>query len=584
MISLLSILICLSACGGAKENPAPGPTQPAVRLHTVMEMNQEPLELNSHQGDELGAVLQPMYAYYSITPHEVLTKGAPEDQAMAIYPRVKRMADGRYILFYHGGQFGSRIWCVVSDDFKTWSTPQLLYQPYKVDGDYRRFVNPDAVVLPGGDLLMVCSYRATNGYNSGNDCGLSFRRSSDSGKTWSEPWNVDIGPNWEPYLLVLPDGRIQCYYTDATPWTRNSGTSVIVSEDGGASWSTKKRVCRYYKYDYYTTDTEKKAYNGEKIYTDQMPCFRVLNDGKTLVGWLEDRLEEPAPADCSLDKYDSFYEMSLVYHDGLDWEDLGEETAGPEKRLNRVVKGAAGYISTFRSGESVLSCGKDGLMHLKMGNSSLTSFYGGSNWEKESTWLIPFDNEGFWGTTEVVAPTILAAAIHCDEGMQTGLLYLNHRLDASRQKVTVDGDLSEWESDRCFFLGSENGNELLLRAATNEGTLYIAADCLVGDSAKDPSVTILISKEGGNAKTKLVFDRNGLDKSSAVGTSCVIRDGVSESGAKGYVSEISVPLSLLGAGEGDTLCMYVLLKSGSTRTVFSFSNGSDITTWQKIKL
>lgn len=586
MTILFSLLLCLSACGGTKEDPSGQPATPAseVRLHTVMEMNREPLALNSHAGDELFSVLQPMYGYYRTIPHEDLTREAPEDQSKAIYPRIKRLSDGSYIMFYHGGRLGSRIWFTLSKDFINWSTPQLLYKPYSVNGDTRRFVNPDAVVLPGGDILMVCSYRANSGYKDGVDCGLSFRRSSDNGKTWSEPWNVETGPNWEPYLLVLPDGNLHCYYTDATPQTKNSGTSVITSADGGATWSAKKRVSRLYKYDYFTYDSDKRIYNGQKIFTDQMPCFRVLNDGKTIVGWLEDRLEEPAPADCATDDYSSFYEMSLVYHDGFDWEDLGEDGAGPQKRMNRVVAAAAGYISTFRSGETILSCNKNGQMHTKICDASATQFYGGvSGWEKESCWLIPFEGKGYWSSTEVVAPTILAAAMHCDEGMQTGLLYLNHRLDAVHQAVAVDGDLKEWETDRCFYLSSTGGDELLIRAATQDGTLYLAADFLTA-SRKDPSITLFLSKEGSRDKTKVIFGNKGLDSSSASGTSCVSAEAVSQDGTKGFVSEIAVPLSLLGAGEGDTLRLYVLMKTGNSKTVFSFSNGSDSDTWQKIRL
>ena len=584
MTLLYSLLLCLAACGGIKEQPSGQPIASAVRLHTVMEMNREPLALNSHAGDELFSVLQPMYGYYQILPHEELTQGAPQDQSKAIYPRIKRLADGRFILFYHGGRLGSRIWYSLSEDFRNWSTPQLLYKPYSVNGDTRRFVNADAVVLPGGDLLMVCSYRANSGYKNGLDCGLSFRRSSDNGNTWSEPWDVEVGPNWEPYLLALPDGSLQCYFSDATPQTKNSGTSVITSGDGGATWSAKKRVSRLYKYDYRTTDPDKRVYNGQKIFTDQMPCFRVLNDGKTLLGWVEERLEEPAPADCATDNYASFYEMSLVYHDGFDWEDLGEDKAGPERRLNRVAEGAAGYISTFRSGETVLSCNKNGQMLLKMCDATATRFYGGAaSWEKASNWLIPFEGDGYWSCTEVVAPTILAAAMHCDEGMQTGLLYLNHRLDAAHQSVVLDGNLKEWETDRCFFLGSTSGDELLLRAATQDGTLYLAADCLTA-SGKDPSITLLLTKEGSRNNTKVVFDKKGLDRGSAGGTSCVSAEAVNQNGAKGFVSEIAVPLSLLGATEGDTLRLYVLMKAGSARTVFSFSNGSDSATWQKINL
>jgi len=580
MTALISLLLCFWAC--KEVVPVPSDDLPPVRLHTVMEMNREPAVLNSHAGEELTGVLQPMYAYYSTIPHETLTPGAPDDQDKAIYPRVKRMSDGRYIMFYHGGQYGSRIWCIVSDDFKSWSAPQLLYQPYKVSGDYRRFVNPDAVVLPGGDLLMVCSYRATNGYNSGLDCGLSFRRSSDSGKTWSEPWNVEVGPNWEPYLLVLPDGRLQCYYTDATPQTRNSGTSVITSEDGGATWSAKKRVCRLYKYDYSTSDPDKLAYNGQKIFTDQMPCFRVLNDGQTLVGWLEDRLEEPEPADCSLDKYNSFYEMSLVYHDGLDWEDLGEDKSGPERRLNRIVGGAAGYISTFRSGETVLSCGKDGLMHLRMCDAGVTHFYGGSNWEKESNWMLPFDGRGFWGSTEVVAPTILAAAMHCDDGMQSGLLYLNHRLDAERRTVVTDGDLSEWESDRAFFLSLPGGEELLLRAAADEKNLYLAADCLEVSSGS-VSVSLMMCREGGKA-AKATLTKGMSKTTTKDGIVTVSRKAETAGGVSGFTAEVAIPLSLLGAAQGDTICLYAVLEKGSSRSTFSFSKKTDTATWQRIKL
>ncbi len=578
MITILSFLLCLSACGKV----TPEPVLPPVRLHTVMEMNSEPAELNSHEGEELSGVLQPMYSYFRIIPHESLTEGAPGDQAMAIYPRIKRMANGRYILFYHGGQFGSRVWYIVSDDFKTWSEPQLLYQPYKVDGDYRRFVNPDAAVLPGGELLMVCSYRATNGYNSGKDCGLSFRRSTDNGKTWSAPWEVGIGPNWEPYLLVLPDGRIQCYYTDADPRTRNSGTSVITSADGGATWSAKQRVCRLYKYDYYTEDPAKKAFNGEKIFTDQMPCFRVLNDGKTLVGWLEDRIEEPAPRDCSLDTYSSFYEMSLVYHDGLDWEALGEDEAGPGRRLNRIVRGAGGYISTFRSGETVLSCGISGLMHLRMCNASVTGFYGSGSWDKESNWLVPFDGTGFWSCTEVVAPTILAAAMHCADGMQTGLLYLNHRQDAEKLAVVPDGDLEEWKGDKAFFLGLPGGEELLLRAATDGTSLYLAADCLQASSGS-PSVSLMLYREGGKA-VKVKLEKGMSKTSSKEGTLAVCRNAEMAGGAQGYTAEVAVPLSLLGAAEGDTVYLYAVLEKGVSRSTFSFSKKSDTTSWQRIRL
>ena len=109
------------------------------------------------------------------------------------------------------------------------------------------------------------------------------------------------GTNWEPYLLQLPDGRIQCYFTDCLPATRNSGTSVITSTDNGRTWHGHMRVCRQYKYDD----------KGVRIFTDQMPCFRLLNDGETLFGFLEARLEPEGP------QGNSIYTMSAVRNRGF---------------------------------------------------------------------------------------------------------------------------------------------------------------------------------------------------------------------------------------------------------------------------
>ena len=591
------LFMLLAACAGSAPLNPDKPSDPAsVNLTTVMDLHHDAV-LNSHAGDELYSVLQPMYNWFDVMPHEKLTAGVPAsatEQQQAIYPRIKKMSDGRYIMFYHGGRFGTRIWYITSDDFRKWTEPVMLFGPVNVEiinaegkkvKDVIRYVNPDSAVLPNGDLLMVCSYRAAGNYSDGINGGLSFMRSTDNAKTWGERMDVPVGTNWEPYLLVLPD-RIQCYYTDATPMTRNSGTSVIESFDGGKTWSEKKRVCRQYKYDYFTRDPEKTKYNGEKIYTDQMPCFRLLNDGKTLVGWLEARLESPAPDDCSLDEYKSFCSMSLVYNDGFDWEDLGEESEGPKRRLTNVMsKGAAGYISTFPSGEVVLSCGKDQLFHLRIGDATATRFYGNSRWTDDGNWLIPFEEIGYWGCTEVITPNILAIAMHSeDSGMQTGLLYLNQRIDAGRQAVTVDGDCEEWPADQAFFIGSRKGDEVLVRAASDEESLYLAVDRLAANLSKNSNVTLIVAKDGTKDAINVKIGQGGIVSSSNKQVTAACRKASSASGAKGFVGEVAIPLSALGAGQGDTVRLYAILEEGLSKTTFSFSNASKPDTWQKIKL
>ena len=57
-----------------------------------------------------------------------------------------------------------------------------------------------------------------------------------------------------------------------------------------------------------------------------------------------------------------------------------------------------------------------------------------------------------------------------------------------------------------------------------------------------------------------------------------------ESGEKGYVSEISVPLASLGVESGDALRCLVILEEGNTRTMFSKADGGSTSTWQLIRL
>lgn len=254
-----------------------------MRLHTLDEMNTAAAPLNSHAGAERYSVLESVRAYRQLLPAAKL-----KTDRTAIYPRIKRMADGRYILFVQGGQIASRIYYCTSDDLLHWSDTRILFEPYAVTtsegSDTRCFSTVDAVVLADGDLLAACSFRAAKGYKHNVGCGIMLRRSRDNGATWSDEEVIFEGTNWEPYLLQLPDGRIQCYFTDCLPATRNSGTSVITSTDNGRTWHGHMRVCRQYKYDD----------KGVRIFTDQMPCFRLLNDGKTLFGFLEARLEPTA--------------------------------------------------------------------------------------------------------------------------------------------------------------------------------------------------------------------------------------------------------------------------------------------------
>lgn len=594
----MAVVLILSACG-KNETPDPVPVD-GVQLHTVWDMNKEEAVINSHAGEELYSTLQPIYECYQVIPHAKLIGSNPGEN-WACYPRIKRMADGRFIMLYHRSQYGAYIWYVTSDDLLTWSAPKELYRPYQVqvtypDGktknDNRHFVNPDAVVLPNGDLLMVCSYRATGSYGEGLDSGLSFRLSKDNAKTWGQPYEVPVGSNWEAYMLLLPDGTLQCYYTGAIPQTRNSGTAMITSKDNGRTWSAPKRVCQQYKYQYKTTSVEnRKQYNGQYIYTDQMPCFRILNDGKTICGWLEARLERPVPNDCAADTYSSNCMMSLVRNHSLDWADLGSDGSyltsrieGPQDRESNVMKGAGGYVATFPSGEVVISCGLDSKMTIKIGNASATAWRGGSVWTNGL--IRPLEGKGYWSTTEVFDQNYMAIAMHSQEsatnGMQVGALYLNHRVDAPVAGVTVDGDASEWTATRALYLSVPSKEDVIMRFSRDDSKLYIAAECR--DGALSPGTELALVLSNGSLSGNLRLNSKGLVSSTLAGTAAVARTALTPSGQKGWVAEASVRLDALGAGAGDTLLCYAEFVAGGNKATFTLSDTKDKETWQRIKL
>lgn len=563
MRHLLTILVLLLfTLSSTAKNP--------VQLHTIEQMNLTPHQPGSHVGQERYSRLESVGGSVQLLPGEMLgTEGT------AIYPRIKKMADGRYILFCQGGQIASRIYYYLSDDLLHWSEGKELFSPYavatSVGDDVRCFSTADAVVLDNGDILAVCSYRASVGYKNNIGCGLMLRRSRDNGATWSEERSIFEGANWEPYLLQLPDGRIQCYFTDCLPKTRNSGTSVMTSTDGGETWHDYMRVCRQYKYDD----------NGVAIFTDQMPSFRLLADGKTLLGFMEARLEPDGP------RGKSKYMMSLVRNHGFDWRQLGETGAGPDDRDTNLFEGCAGYVTVFPSGETLISCNIDRIFSLKIGDAAGRTFNGRS-WTED--WFRPFTGQGFWGSTEQIDPHRVIGAMHCNEGVQVGIFYLNHSINAPRVQVRADGDGKDWSGDEALFIGGDGQANAVLRACHDDRYLYLLAECR--DSLPDAKsgIEMQVCRTGAHVQDAVCIEVSTDGVNATIGGESLrgirgkCRNAVSISGEKGYVAEVAIPLSAMQAEEGDTLCFNAVVKSDGVRDTFTFATEGEPSTWMPVIL
>jgi hypothetical protein len=342
----------------------------------------------------------------------------------------------------------------------------------------------------------------------------------------------------------------------------------MVSEDNGYSWTTKKRVCRNYKYEYDKETTKEKS-----IYTDQMPSFRVLNDGKTLVGFLEGRLATPLNNSGKM-----YHRMSVVYNDGFEWKDLGEDSEGPEHRLTYVIGGGAGYVETFPSGEVALACGRNyGGWSIKLVDHN-GGRYANVNWTEG--WFAPFNGRGGWGALERINDNmILGTAGESKGGIHVGLMYLNNRISAKSENIEADGNPEDWTSDDALYISAKDGCETIFRAAHDENNLYILSET-VCPAHQSAFYEIRLSNTGSTKVQTLSINASGAISTTSEDMKVKTCMGKSGEGHEGFAAEITIPLALLEAELGDYIRIYVETE-GDTFTGASLENPDS---WQRIRI
>lgn len=120
-----------------------------------------------------------------------------------------------------------------------------LYAP----GDYgsTNWRIPAILSLPDGSLLAVNDKRKYNETDLPEDIDIVARRSSDKGRTWSEPVNIAVGTGvkhgfGDPALVTTTSGEVVCVFVGGNGlWASTESdpirSYVSRSTDGGQSWS-----------------------------------------------------------------------------------------------------------------------------------------------------------------------------------------------------------------------------------------------------------------------------------------------------------------------------------------------------------
>ncbi len=583
--ALLTIICCsLMACGDKDEDGAGGgdngnPEQPTLKITPIDKLNQGTTTLNSHADVTSRSSLKMNYRSYISLGKSALGVDKPH------YPRIKKMANGNYIMFFHNNQIGASCYYAYSQDLKLWSAKGKIFSNYSItdskgNANERRFSNSDGLVLSNGDILVVASYRANEGYKDlPLDAGLVMSRSTDNGARWSTPISIYQGVNWEPYLLQLPSGEIHCYFTDSSRTNiegTDTGTAMIVSKDNGKTWTPGFGSVPFY------VIRTKHVKNGNTYFNNQMPSVIKLNGSNELAAALEANIGS--------------YNISFAYsgEDG-EWEYLKVNEEGPIDRHDSAFEGSAPYLVQFPSGETVVSYNKSSTYYMKMGDAKARNFAGKP--------YAPFPGKGFWGTLERIDEHQLLGAMPntADGIIMLAPFILNHRITAARRNIKVDGDNSEWNNtDHALFVGDKSQAQGTLRCTFDNDNVYFLVEVLDKSISKDDYATIYISPVTENGKLtneacRIRVSHDGLRSSdvysgSWTGANLNISVGAAFQGTVfnsydedyGYIVEIAIPRSKLNVKSGEILVNFSIFDSQGGEDAVSDTSVASTVNWVPI--
>ena len=164
------------------------------------------------------------------------------------YPRMRRLNDGTLLVFFEDRK-GNGVTKRSADEGASWSDLSVVYSGFeyvnKTDSSTCNvnIANPEFIQLENNNILFACNLRPNK--NEVFPFSIAVKRSSDNGKSWSDPQIVyEAAPRfidgcWEPSFLLLPDGTVQIYFANEFPYQQSNEQeiSMISSRDNGVTWS-----------------------------------------------------------------------------------------------------------------------------------------------------------------------------------------------------------------------------------------------------------------------------------------------------------------------------------------------------------
>jgi len=163
------------------------------------------------------------------------------------YPRLRRLNDGTLLAVYENRR-GDVMVRESNDKGITWSKAVIAWEAFEYADTATKAVtgvniaNPELIQLDNGELLLACNLRPRK--EGIYPFSIALKRSRDKGHTWSDAvilyraGTIFRDGCWEPSFLLLPDGTLQIYYANESPYRQSDEQeiSMLTSDDNGVSW------------------------------------------------------------------------------------------------------------------------------------------------------------------------------------------------------------------------------------------------------------------------------------------------------------------------------------------------------------
>ena len=501
----------------------------------------------------------------------------------AYYPRIKKLCDDLYILFFMGGRTGPFLYWTLSKDGITWDNPEPFHNSNDADknfvhtegpleGQKDRIIgcNADAIILDNGDILCVYYERPNAAYALNyapywdmNGIFIVRGKLDENDKVvWGEHKKIYTGMGWEPYIHQTNDGTLQVFWSANAEYHslygydlehRSTYIMMIESKDGGYTWTPE--VKEGDKNNYVALRIYKE-FIGNRIpkvrdreYTEaipyfggQMPALTTLCNGKSLLA-------------VELSTLTSGFKISLATSEaGGKWRALNFEEEGPDTMISSICDGMGPYLATFPSGEVYLTYHKSTGIFFRMLSPD------GTAWGKEVR-ALP-GTGGIWASSLLVGSHEVMTTSQVKYGDKYGIQivhsYLNHRTNAKKMTPKVDGLFAEWANNTdALFVGDKSQAQITVQTAHDAGNVYFLVNRLDNYLRSGDEVMLSIGvgeKQYYRVTAKLdgslsiLYVDNGAETKINGGTAAVKIYGTVDDNSdvdEGAVIEISIPKSLV---------------------------------------